>query len=72
MWAVSATPWYVNMLGVCTLLVASLVDTLVKRNDRKGFERRNRRMYLEFTTKLGMHSPIEPGWKTPRTFLDEE
>ena len=70
--ALSLTPWYVWLLAFGSLLLANLVDSLVKRHDRKGFEKRNRYMHLEFTTKLGMHSPIEPGWKTPKSFLDEQ
>lgn len=53
------------------VLVASLVDWLVKRHERRDFERWNKRVYLEFTTKLGMHSPIEPGHMAPRSYLDE-
>ena len=70
--AFALTPWYIYLLALGALLAANVVDSLVKQHDRKGFERRNRRLYLEFTTKLGMHSPIEPGWKTPKSFLDED
>ena len=53
------------------LLVAHATDTAVKRHDRRAFERLNKRMFLEFTTKLGMHSPIEPGHRTPTSYLDD-
>lgn len=45
-------PWYVYLLALASLLSAAIVDSLVKRHDRKWFERRNRRLYLEFTTKV--------------------
>ena len=51
--------------------LVSIVDWLVKRHERRVFEQWNKRMYLEFTTKLGMHSPIEPGHRAPRSYLDE-
>ncbi|KAL1530908.1 hypothetical protein AB1Y20_001799 [Prymnesium parvum] len=70
--ALALTPWYVYLIALLSLLSANVIDSLVKKHDRKRFERRNRSLYLEFTTKLGMHSPIEPGWKTPKSFLDEE
>jgi hypothetical protein len=59
------------LVGVGILVVASFVDWLVKRHERRDFERWNKRVYLEFTTKLGMHSPIEPGHMAPRSYLDE-
>ena len=51
--------------------MAHATDTAVKRHDRRAFERLNKRMFLEFTTKLGMHSPIEPGHRTPTSYLDD-
>ena len=53
------------------MLLASIVDWVVKRNDRRNFDQLNKRIYLEFTTKLGMHSPIEPGHLAPTSYLDE-
>ena len=70
--ALYATPWYVFVLGGGVALLAHVVDSVVKRHDRKTFERTNKRMYLEFTTKLGMHSPIEPGHRTPTSYLDDD
>ena len=69
--AVSSTPWYAYVLGAGMALLAHATDTAVKRHDRRAFERTNKRMYLEFTTKLGMHSPIEPGHRTPTSYLDD-
>ena len=69
--ALSSTPWYVYVLGVGTAVLAHATDTAVKRHDRRAFERTNKGMYLEFTTKLGMHSPIEPGHRTPTSYLDD-
>jgi len=62
---------YAHLVGAGMVLLASIVDWLVKRHDRRSFERWNKMMYLEFTTKLGMHSPIEPGHLAPRSYLDE-
>ena len=64
-------PWYVHLVGVGMMLLAGTVDWIVKRHDRRAFERTNKGMYLEFTTKLGMHSPIEPGHLAPTSYLDE-
>lgn len=69
--ALSSTPWYVYVLGAGMAVLAHATDTAVKRHDRRSFERTNKRMYLEFTTKLGMHSPIEPGHRTPTSYLDD-
>ena len=69
--ALFSTPWYVYVLGVGTAVLAHATDTAVKRHDRRAFERTNKGMYLEFTTKLGMHSPIEPGHRTPTSYLDD-
>ena len=69
--ALSSIPWYVYVLGVGMAVLAHATDTAVKRHDRRAFERTNKRMYLEFTTKLGMHSPIEPGHRTPTSYLDD-
>ena len=69
--SLATTPWYAYVLGLGTLLCANLVDGMIKRHDRRDFERTNKRMYLEFTTKLGMHSPIEPGHRAPTSYLDE-
>ena len=69
--ALSSAPWYVYVLGVGTAVLAHATDTAVKRHDRRAFERTNKGMYLEFTTKLGMHSPIEPGHRTPTSYLDD-
>ena len=69
--ALSSTPWYVYVLGVGTAVLAHATDTAVKRHDQRAFERTNKGMYLEFTTKLGMHSPIEPGHRTPTSYLDD-
>ncbi|EOD32881.1 hypothetical protein EMIHUDRAFT_455937 [Emiliania huxleyi CCMP1516] len=64
-------PWYGHLVGVGMMLLAGIVDWIVKRHDRRAFERTNKGMYLEFTTKLGMHSPIEPGHLAPTSYLDE-
>ena len=59
--------------GFCAsaLALAQLADTVVKRSERQAFEKSNKRVYLEFTTKLGMHSPIQAGERTPRSYLDD-
>ena len=48
--SLALAPWFVYLVGLGALLLAHVVDSVVKRHDRRGFERRNKYLYLEFTT----------------------
>ncbi|ORZ03694.1 hypothetical protein BCR43DRAFT_429587 [Syncephalastrum racemosum] len=51
-------PWYVYFLGLVWPLVLVPIQELVKMHDSKEFTRFQKRSKLEFSTKLGMHSPL--------------
>ncbi|KAI7850620.1 hypothetical protein BDC45DRAFT_546585 [Circinella umbellata] len=54
----SNIPWYVYFLGFIWPVIALPVQELVKMHDDKEFTRFQKRSKLEFSTKLGMHSPL--------------
>ena len=52
-------PWLlVVVLAVVWLVLEIPVSELTKRQDRKRFEKDQKRLKLLFNTKLGMHSPV--------------
>jgi hypothetical protein len=51
-------PWYTYFLGFIFPLVLVPVQEVVKLHDEKEFTRFQKRSKLEFSTKLGMHSPL--------------
>ncbi|KAL0077234.1 hypothetical protein J3Q64DRAFT_1640643, partial [Phycomyces blakesleeanus] len=51
-------PWFVYFIGLGFPLVLVPVQELVKMHDNKEFTRFQKRSKLEFSTKLGMHSPL--------------
>lgn len=51
-------PWYVYFLGFVFPLLLVPMQELVKLHDEKEFTRFQKRSKLEFSTKLGMHSPL--------------
>ncbi|KAI8140299.1 hypothetical protein BJV82DRAFT_671729 [Fennellomyces sp. T-0311] len=51
-------PWYVYFLGFIWPVIAVPAQELVKMHDDKEFTRFQKRSKLEFSTKLGMHSPL--------------
>ncbi|KAI8645616.1 hypothetical protein BD408DRAFT_360915 [Parasitella parasitica] len=54
----SKIPWFVYFLGFAWPVVLMPVQELVKMHDNKEFTRFQKRSKLEFSTKLGMHSPL--------------
>ncbi|CEP15135.1 hypothetical protein [Parasitella parasitica] len=54
----SIIPWFVYFLGFAWPIVLMPVQELVKMHDNKEFTRFQKRSKLEFSTKLGMHSPL--------------
>ncbi|KAI8393407.1 uncharacterized protein BYT42DRAFT_550947 [Radiomyces spectabilis] len=54
----SRIPWYVYFLGLIWPVIVVPVQELVKLHDEKEFTRFQKRSKLEFSTKLGMHSPL--------------
>ncbi|KAI9484564.1 hypothetical protein BDB00DRAFT_854740 [Zychaea mexicana] len=54
----ASIPWYVYFLGLIWPVIAVPVQELVKMHDDKEFTRFQKRSKLEFSTKLGMHSPL--------------
>ncbi|KAI7862736.1 hypothetical protein BDF14DRAFT_1851990 [Spinellus fusiger] len=54
----SRIPWLVYFIGLAFPLVLVPVQELVKMHDNKEFTRFQKRSKLEFSTKLGMHSPL--------------
>ncbi|KAI8071248.1 hypothetical protein BC940DRAFT_234491, partial [Gongronella butleri] len=51
-------PWYIYFIGLIWPVVLVPVQELVKLHDDKEFTRFQKRSKLEFSTKLGMHSPL--------------
>lgn len=56
--ALARIPWYVYFLGFIFPLILVPMQELVKLHDEKEFTRFQKRSKLEFSTKLGMHSPL--------------
>ncbi|GAA5795183.1 hypothetical protein HPULCUR_000537 [Helicostylum pulchrum] len=54
----SKIPWFVYFLAFAWPIVLIPVQELVKMHDNKEFTRFQKRSKLEFSTKLGMHSPL--------------
>lgn len=54
----SKIPWFVYFLGFAWPIILIPVQELVKMHDNKEFTRFQKRSKLEFSTKLGMHSPL--------------
>ncbi|EIE87632.1 hypothetical protein RO3G_12343 [Rhizopus delemar RA 99-880] len=54
----SRFPWFIYFLGFAWPIVLIPVQELVKMHDNKEFTRFQKRSKLEFSTKLGMHSPL--------------
>ncbi|KAI9276049.1 hypothetical protein BY458DRAFT_454486 [Sporodiniella umbellata] len=54
----SQFPWFVYLLIFAWPIVLVPVQELVKLHDNKEFTRFQKRSKLEFSTKLGMHSPL--------------
>ncbi|KAH8547609.1 hypothetical protein BGW37DRAFT_514939 [Umbelopsis sp. PMI_123] len=57
-YSIRSLPWYVYFLGFAFVLVIIPIQELVKMHDLKEFTRFQKRSKLEFSTKLGMHSPL--------------
>ncbi|KAG2187033.1 hypothetical protein INT44_003261 [Umbelopsis vinacea] len=57
-YSIRTLPWYVYFLGFAFVLVIIPAQELVKLHDLKEFTRFQKRSKLEFSTKLGMHSPL--------------
>ncbi|KAL1926772.1 hypothetical protein VTP01DRAFT_5418 [Rhizomucor pusillus] len=53
-----SVPWFVFLLGFAWPIVLVPIQELVKMHDNKEFTRFQKRSKLEFSTKLGMHSPL--------------
>ncbi|ORX61286.1 hypothetical protein DM01DRAFT_251785 [Hesseltinella vesiculosa] len=51
-------PWFVYFLGCVLPIFVIPIQELVKLHDDKEFTRFQKRSKLEFSTKLGMHSPL--------------
>ncbi|KAI8076326.1 uncharacterized protein BX664DRAFT_344388 [Halteromyces radiatus] len=51
-------PWYVYFIGFISPVILVPTQELVKLHDEKEFIRFQKRSKLEFSTKLGMHSPL--------------
>ncbi|KAG0183213.1 hypothetical protein DFQ29_008573 [Apophysomyces sp. BC1021] len=51
-------PWFIYFLGFIWPIVLVPMQELVKMHDNKEFSRFQKRSKLEFSTKLGMHSPL--------------
>ncbi|KAI8342242.1 hypothetical protein BD560DRAFT_339084, partial [Blakeslea trispora] len=51
-------PWFVYFLGFAWPIILVPAQELVKMHDNKEFTRFQKRSKLEFSTKLGMHSPL--------------
>ncbi|CEI97849.1 hypothetical protein RMCBS344292_11974 [Rhizopus microsporus] len=54
----SSFPWFIYFLGFAWPIVLIPVQEVVKMHDSKEFTRFQKRSKLEFSTKLGMHSPL--------------
>ncbi|RUS17997.1 hypothetical protein BC937DRAFT_89258 [Endogone sp. FLAS-F59071] len=54
----SRLPWYVYLLALIWPIVFLPVQELAKMHDNKEYTRFQKRSKLEFSTKLGMHSPL--------------
>ncbi|CAO3692490.1 unnamed protein product [Rhizopus stolonifer] len=54
----SRFPWFIYFLAFVWPIVLIPVQELVKMHDNKEFTRFQKRSKLEFSTKLGMHSPL--------------
>ncbi|CAM0141394.1 unnamed protein product [Umbelopsis sp. WA50703] len=57
-YSIRGLPWYIYFLGFAFVVVLLPVQELVKMHDLKEFTRFQKRSKLEFSTKLGMHSPL--------------
>lgn len=57
-WNIADVPWYVWFIALLWPFVQLLLQELVKSHIRKSYIRSQRRLRLEFQTKLGMNSPF--------------
>ncbi|KAI8970791.1 hypothetical protein BDB01DRAFT_731411 [Pilobolus umbonatus] len=54
----SSIPWFIYFIIFSWPIILVPVQELVKMHDNKEFSRFQKRSKLEFSTKLGMHSPL--------------
>ena len=54
----SQVSWWIYVLSLTAPLAILTVSELIKSHDKKEWQKFQKRSKLEFSTKLGMHSPL--------------